>query len=117
MERSLSSMNGGMNGGDDYGRIVYELPDGTKLGSAEWMYSIPELLFIDYHKEFEYDLMDEWIDKMEAMDAMNKQEEMKWIKYQNMRKVWKEDDFERFRFKGLASILVESLNECDVDIR
>ena len=80
------------------------------------MYSIPELMFVDYHREFERDLMDEWIDKMEGMDENNKQNGGS-LQYANMRKVWKESDFERFRFKGLASMLVESLNDCDVDIR
>merc|ERR1712176_167169 len=100
--------------------VLYTLPDGTRLGEEDWMYSIPELLFSDYHKEFEYDLMDEWIDKMQQMDMMNVQMNSvndDGLKYRNRRKVWLEKDYEKYRFKGLASMVVEALNECDVDIR
>merc|ERR1712157_654826 len=39
------------------------------------------------------------------------------LKYRNRRKVWLEKDYEKYRFKGLASMIVEALHDCDVVIR
>merc|ERR1712187_914131 len=69
--------------------------------------------------------MDEWIDKMQQMDMMKmnviNNEHFgvndDGIKYRNRRKVWLEKDYEKYRFKGLASMIVEALHDCDVDIR
>merc|ERR1712083_706780 len=32
-------------------------------------------------------------------------------------RIWKEKNYKTFRFKGLASMLLEAVNGCDVDIR
>merc|ERR1712129_6544 len=117
MERSISAIQA--NNLND--AISYTLPDGTCIGLSDWMCDLPELLFADYHSDFENDLMDEWIEQMKQMDYANRNKlhtnDDAQCKYKNERKVWEESDYERFRFKGCGPMIVESLNDCDVDIR
>ena len=101
---------------------IYTLPDGQKLEGGEWQYSLPELMFIDYHQLFSTDLEDDWIEKMKAetesksnIDDCDKYNDSYY--YENTRQIWKDNDYKTFKFKGLSSMIVEALNECDIDIR
>ena len=111
------------NTNNDNKECIYTLPDGQKIFGGEWQFSIPELMFIDYHEMFRFDLEDEWIDKMQKL-FVNKNNEMIDLNkfndpyyYENTSQIWNDKDYKTFKFKGLSSMIIEALNDCDVDIR
>eukprot|EP01084_Bolivina_argentea_P031194 57741_1 len=110
-----------MNKMDKKKECVYTLPDGQKIACGDWKYCVPELLFVDYDEGFRYDLEDEWIDQMVALNGQNTKMNLNKYNdrnyYQNTTQIWNDTAHKTFKFKGLTSMMLESLNGCDIDIR
>lgn len=101
---------------NDIKEHIYTLPDGQKINEGEWQFSIPELMFIDYHEMFRISLEDQWIDKLQQLNVDNTNNSDNSY-HKNNSEIWNDKDYKTFKFKGLQSMIIESLNDCDIDIR
>jgi len=123
LEKEMMTEQQQSQDGNSTTAVVYTLPDGQRIMCGDWQYSIPEIMFIDYHEIFGRDLEDDWMEQLTRITAIQadsyhtERYNRDPYYFENCRKIWTDDTYETFKFKGLSSMIVEAFNDCDVDIK